>query len=148
MSELKSESRTGRGSLVAGGVAAVLASACCLGPLVLIALGVSGAWIGNLAALEPYRPWFIGAALVAMVFAWRRIYRPAQDCDPGEVCAVPQVRTAYKITFWIVALLASSTPSSCALKSFHSAELIERHASAMGSCALPCDSRVGDRVTS
>ena len=49
---------------------------------------------------------------------------------------------------WIVALLASSTPSSCALKSFHSAELIERHASAMGSCALPCDSRVGDRVTS
>jgi mercuric ion transport protein len=42
---------------------------------------------------------------VAMVFAWRRIYRPAQDCDPGEVCAVPQVRTAYKITFWIVALL-------------------------------------------
>jgi mercuric ion transport protein len=105
MSELKSESRTGRGSLVAGGVAAVLASACCLGPLVLIALGVSGAWIGNLAALEPYRPWFIGAALVAMVFAWRRIYRPAQDCEPGEVCAVPQVRTAYKITFWIVALL-------------------------------------------
>ena len=105
MSELKSESKSGRGSLIAGGGAALLASACCLGPLVLIALGVSGAWIGNLAALEPYRPWFIGAALVAMVFAWRRIYRPAQDCDPGEVCAVPQVRTAYKITFWIVALL-------------------------------------------
>ena len=105
MSELKSESKSGRGSLIAGGVAAVLASACCLGPLVLITLGVSGAWIGNLAALEPYRPWFIGAALVAMVFAWRRIYRPAQDCQPGEVCAVPQVRTAYKITFWIVALL-------------------------------------------
>ena len=105
MSELKPEPKSGRGSLVAGGVAAVLASACCLGPLVLISLGISGAWIGNLAALEPYRPWFIGAALVAMVFAWRRIYRPAQDCQPGEVCAVPQVRTAYKITFWIVALL-------------------------------------------
>ena len=91
-----SEPKSGRGSLIAGGVAAVLASACCLGPLVLIALGVSGAWIGNLAALEPYRPWFIGAALVAMVFAWRRIYRPAQDCQPGDVCAVPQVRTTYK----------------------------------------------------
>ena len=105
MSELKSESKSGRGSLIAGGVAAVLASACCLGPLVLIALGVSGAWIGNLAALEPYRPWFIGAALVAMVFAWRRIYRPVEDCQPGDVCAVPQVRRAYKITFWIVAML-------------------------------------------
>ncbi len=105
MSELKSESKSGRGSLIAGGVSAVLASACCLGPLVLISLGISGAWIGNLAALEPYRPWFIGAALVAMFFAWRRIYRPVQDCEPGEACAVPQVRTAYKVVFWLVALL-------------------------------------------
>ena len=58
--------KTGRGPLAAGGVAALLASACCLGPLVLITLGVSGAWISNLAALEPYRPLFIGVALVAM----------------------------------------------------------------------------------
>jgi mercuric ion transport protein len=100
-----SESKSGRGSLVVGGIAAVLASACCLGPLVLITLGISGAWIGNLAVLEPYRPWFIGAALVAMVFAWHRIYRPAEACQPGDVCAVPQVRTAYKVVFWIVALL-------------------------------------------
>jgi mercuric ion transport protein len=105
MSELKSRSRSGRGSLLTGGVAAILASACCLGPLVLISLGISGAWISNLTALEPYRPWFIGAALVAMVFAWRRIYRPVEDCQPGDVCAVPQVRSAYKITFWIVAML-------------------------------------------
>ena len=100
-----SESKSGGGSLVAGGIAAVLASACCLGPLVLITLGISGAWIGNLAALEPYRSWFIGAALVAMVFAWRRIDRPARDCQPGDVCAIPQVRTIYKVVFWIVALL-------------------------------------------
>lgn len=100
-----SESKSGSGSLVAGGVAAILASACCLGPLVLITLGISGAWIGNLAALEPFRPWFIGAALVAMVFAWRGIYRPAGACQPGDVCAVPQVRMAYKVVFWMVALL-------------------------------------------
>lgn len=99
------EPNTGRGSLIAGGIAALLASACCLGPLVLVALGFSGAWIGNLTALEPYRPWFIGAALVAMVFAWRQIYRPAGACEPGDICAVPRVRTAYKVIFWIVALL-------------------------------------------
>ncbi|EMR15037.1 mercuric transport protein, partial [Klebsiella quasipneumoniae] len=34
---------------------------CCLGPLVLIALGFSGAWIGNLTVLEPYRP-ILGSA--------------------------------------------------------------------------------------
>ncbi|WP_049019712.1 mercuric transporter MerT family protein, partial [Burkholderia cenocepacia] len=64
-----------RKALAAGGVAAILASTCCLGPLVLVALGVSGAWIGNLAALEPYRPVFLGVALVALLFAGRRIFR-------------------------------------------------------------------------
>lgn len=81
----------GRCALLAGGLAAILASTCCLGPLVLVALGVSGAWIGNLTALEPYRPIFIAAASVALLFAYRRIFRPAQDCKPGEVCAIPQV---------------------------------------------------------
>ncbi len=100
-----SKSKSGRGPLAAGGIAALLASACCLGPLVLITLGVSGAWISNLTALEPYRPIFIGGALVAMFFAWPRIYRPVEECQPGEVCAVPQVRVTYKVIFWIVSVL-------------------------------------------
>jgi len=100
-----SDSADGRSALFAGGLAAILASTCCLGPLVLVMLGFSGAWIGNLTALEPYRPIFIGAALVAMFFAWRRIYRPVQVCKPGEVCAIPQVRSTYKAVFWIVGAL-------------------------------------------
>lgn len=100
-----SDTRNGRTALVTGGVAALLASACCLGPLVLVGLGIGGAWIGNLTALEPYRPLFLGAALLAMFFAHRRIYRPEPECNPGEVCAVPQVRRAYRIVFWIVAAL-------------------------------------------
>lgn len=95
----------GRGALGISGLAAFLASICCLGPLVLVAIGVSGAWIGNLTVLEPYRPIFIGAALVALFFAYRRIFRPAKACKPGEVCAVPQVKTAQKIIFVIVAAL-------------------------------------------
>jgi mercuric ion transport protein len=95
----------GRGALAAGGLAAILASTCCLGPLVLITLGFSGAWIGNLTALEPYRPIFIGAALVALFFAWRRIFLPARACAPDDACAVPQVLMAYKVIFWIVAAL-------------------------------------------
>src|SRR5216684_3122491 len=75
-----------KGVLAAGGIAAILASTCCLGPLVLLALGIGGAW-------------------VALYFAYRRIYRPAAACEPGEVCAIPQVRTTYKLIFWIVAVL-------------------------------------------
>jgi mercuric ion transport protein len=99
------EVKDGRGALAAGGLAAILASTCCLGPLVLVTLGVSGAWIGNLSALEPYRPFFIGVAMVALFFAYRRIYRRAQDCKPGEVCAIPRVKTTYKAIFWAVIAL-------------------------------------------
>lgn len=95
----------GRGALAISGVAALLASTCCLGPLVLMTLGVSGAWIGNLTALEPYRPWFLAAALIALSLAWRRVFRPEHSCAPGEFCAAPRVRRGYKAFFWIVAML-------------------------------------------
>ncbi|MFW7342342.1 mercuric ion transporter MerT [Pollutimonas sp. H1-120] len=91
--------QTARGALLAGGVSALLASTCCLGPLVLITLGFSGAWIVNLTALEPYRPVLMGVALVALFFAWRRIWRPALVCIPGNICAVSQVKSAYKLLF-------------------------------------------------
>ena len=97
----------GRTALAVGSVAAILASGCCLGPLVLVTLGFSGAWIGSLAALEPYRPWFVGGALIALFFAYRRIFRPAADCQPGEVCALPQARRAYRMLFWITAGLVA-----------------------------------------
>lgn len=100
-----SESKKHSVALAVGGLAAILASTCCLGPLVLVTLGFSGAWIANLTVLEPYRPIFIGAALVALFFAYRRIFHPAQACKPGTVCAVPEVRTAYKVIFWVVVVL-------------------------------------------
>jgi mercuric ion transport protein len=95
----------GRAALLTGGLAALLASTCCLGPLVLITLGVSGAWISNLTLLEPYQPYFIAAALVALFFASRRLWRPVEACEPGQVCALPQVNRAYKILFWVVVAL-------------------------------------------
>lgn len=52
-----------KSSMAAAALAAIGASACCAGPLILLSLGIGGAWIGNLTALEPYRPIFV--ALVA-----------------------------------------------------------------------------------
>lgn len=99
-----SRERTGSGALFVGGLAAILASICCLGPLLLVALGLSGAWIGNLTRFEPYRPLFIGGAVIALFFAGRHIFRPG-PCEPGEVCAVPQTRRIYKILFVTVSVL-------------------------------------------
>ena len=70
----------------AGGViGAVLASSCCIAPLLLLTLGVSGAWIGNLTALEPYKPVFLGVALVFIGLGFRQVYfkqKPA--CEEGS----------------------------------------------------------------
>lgn len=91
--------------LATGGLAAILASACCVGPLILVSIGLGGAWVSNLQVLEPLKPGFLGVALLAMIFAYRRIFRPVADCKPGEICALPQARLTYKITFWIVIAL-------------------------------------------
>ena len=94
-------------ALATGGIAALLAGACCVLPLVLVSIGVGGAWLANLQLLAPYRPIFIAGAIAALGFAGWRIYRPAAACTPGQVCAVPQTRGRLRIGFWsVVALLA------------------------------------------
>lgn len=96
-----------RATLAGGLIAAIVASACCLGPLVLVMLGVSGAWISNLTLLEPYRPVSIGVALIFMALAWRRIYRApaAAECEPGTLCALPQTKHVYLVMFWLTAAM-------------------------------------------
>ncbi|MDQ7077225.1 MAG: mercuric transporter MerT family protein [Robiginitomaculum sp.] len=80
--------------LATGGiVGAIIASSCCVVPLVLVMLGLSGAWVSNLTALEPYKPIFllITAGLIGTGF-WQ-VYRPAKpDCERA-VC-VPSRRRA------------------------------------------------------
>lgn len=97
-------SKSGTGSLVAGGIAAFIASVCCLGPLVLLALGIGGAWAANLTALDPYRPIFVGAALVFLALAFRKLYLVPAACAPGQVCAVPVSRKRQRLMFWLVAI--------------------------------------------
>jgi mercuric ion transport protein len=96
-----------KASLVGGALAAIVASVCCLGPLVLVSVGISGAWISNLTAFEPFRPYAIGVALVCIVLAYRKIYTaPAPEaCGPGTLCSVPQTRRIYKVMLWVVSAM-------------------------------------------
>ena len=93
-------------TLIGGAVAAIAASACCLGPLILVSLGIGGAWISNLTILEPYRPILIGIALICMAFAYRKIYsaKPANACLPNTLCA-EQTNRNYRVMFWVVSAL-------------------------------------------
>jgi mercuric ion transport protein len=93
------------GSLVAGVMAAIGASVCCVGPLVLLMLGIGGAWVANLTAMEPLRPWFIAATLLFLGLAFRRLYLQPQVCEPGALCAEPVVLKRQRRLFWVVALV-------------------------------------------
>jgi len=81
------------------------ASVCCVGPLVLVMLGVSGSWIGSLTAMEPFRPYLAGVTLLFLGLAFRKLYLVPQPCAPGSACANPAVLKRSRITFWIVAIL-------------------------------------------
>ena len=96
--------RVGLAGIVASGIAGSL---CCLGPLVLVSAGISGAWISNLTLLEPYKWIFILATLGFMAYAWKKIYRaqPAAECEPETLCALPQTNRRYRVLFWIASVL-------------------------------------------
>lgn len=96
---------TGTRTLVAGAFAAIGASVCCVGPLLLLALGIGGTWIGSLTAMEPYRPFFIGLTLLFLGLAFRKLYLAAPACTPGTPCADPRTLKRQRLTFWIVAVL-------------------------------------------
>ena len=103
---MKTEAKGSSGVLAMGGVAALLASSCCLGPLVLVMLGFSGAWIGSLSALEPYRPLFLVLSVLTLLLAAFRIFRKPQECDGDENCSTPKSRRLQKILLSVFALLA------------------------------------------
>lgn len=89
-------------SLAAGALAAIGASVCCVGPLVLLLLGISGAWASSLLAFEPYRPFFIGLAIVFLGLAFRKLYLAPQVCASDAACTDPLVLKRQRLIFWIV----------------------------------------------
>jgi mercuric ion transport protein len=102
---------TARRALAGGALAAIGASLCCIGPLVLVSLGIGGAWVSWLTTFEPARPLFMLATLALFGAAGWKLYRAPEVCDPGEVCADPRVRTRQRVIFWamlvvVVPLLA------------------------------------------
>ena len=96
------------GSVLAVAAAAIGASACCAGPLILVILGVGGAWGSRLIALEPLQPYFVALALLFFGFAFYRLYRSKEACAPDEVCAVPVVRRRQRVIFWVVSAFAAA----------------------------------------
>jgi mercuric ion transport protein len=93
--------------LAVGGIVAALgAASCCVIPFALFTLGVSGAWIGNFTALEPYQPIFatLAAGFLGVGFYW--VYRkPRAACEEGSYCARSSSSRTTKIGLWVATVL-------------------------------------------
>lgn len=84
---------------------ALAASSCCIVPLVLFGLGISGAWIANLTALAPYKPYFATGTLVLLGYGYYLVcVRPKQACADGS-CAQPLPNRFVKSCLWVAAAL-------------------------------------------
>jgi len=108
--DAKRRNLVGTGSVLG----AIAASSCCIVPLVLFSLGVSGAWIGNLTALYPYQPIFVTITIAFLAGGFYMAYRkPKAACEPGSYCATPTSGKVLKIALWgstILVALALAFP--------------------------------------
>src|SRR6516165_2468679 len=77
--------------MAAGGfLGALAASSCCILPVILFSLGISGAWIGDFTRLAPYQPYFLTAATVFLGTGYWLVHRASKAaCVAGKVCARP-----------------------------------------------------------
>lgn len=97
-----------RRSLLATGsvLGAILASSCCIVPFALISLGVSGAWIGQLSALEPFKPYFIGVTMFLLALGfWHVYFKKPKPCEDGSYCARPESSRLTQLALWIATAL-------------------------------------------
>lgn len=101
MSALPSSNR----SLLLAVLAAIGASACCIGPLLLLSLGIGGAWVGNLTAMEPYSGYFTAITFVILAIVFHKLYIAPKKCEPDAVCANPKVLKNQRIIFWLVSIM-------------------------------------------
>ncbi len=101
----KSDVQKGQLAALASVTGALLASSCCIAPLVLVTLGASGAWIGNLSILEPYKTIFAGITFVFLGAGYWWIYhRPNVACE-GSYCASPVSNRLTKSALWLAVSL-------------------------------------------
>ncbi len=85
-------------------LSALLASLCCIGPVVFALIGAGS--LGFAAAFEPYRPYLLALTLLFLGTAFYFTYRKREiQCEDGT-CKVKSADKWHKIFLWIAAAFA------------------------------------------
>jgi mercuric ion transport protein len=88
-------------TLLASVIAAITASLCCLGPIVVAVVGLGS--FGAAAVFEAWRPYLLGLTFGLLGLGFYFTYRkPEVHCADGSVCATrPSVGRWNKILLWL-----------------------------------------------
>jgi copper chaperone CopZ len=73
-----------------GILSAVFASVCCLGPVLLVVLGLGSLGFGAFIGRAHW--WFIGAAIALLTYAWRSYLKEARRCKAAS-CEMARGKT-------------------------------------------------------
>ena len=100
---IKSDKTTKKIIATGGLLGAIAASTCCVLPVILFALGISGAWISNLVSLARYKPFFVVLSLVFIGTGFWMVYFKPQisiaKVQPTS-CYRPFSEKTIKIILW------------------------------------------------
>ncbi|MBB5015355.1 mercuric transporter MerT family protein [Rehaibacterium terrae] len=88
-------------------LAAAAASVCCVVPLVLVLLGIGGAWVASLTAFETFRPGLSVVALLCLGWAFRVAYARAPRCSADVDCVDPRRLRRRRRWLWVAAALVA-----------------------------------------
>ena len=79
---------------------------CCILPIALVSLGITGVFIGKLSALNQYHWYFLAFAAGSLIYGFRKAYRPlnSEACADGT-CARPMNRTTLRSVMWFSLLI-------------------------------------------
>jgi mercuric ion transport protein len=112
----ENEARAKKLTLGGAVLAALAASSCCIGPLILAALGIGGA--GAFATLGAYRPYILAGTGVLLAGGFYLTYRNPKVAEGGDACGCespkPKANRAARLGLWtataLVVVFAAAPP--------------------------------------
>jgi len=112
-----------------GILSALFASVCCLGPVLLVLLGLGSLGFG--ALIGRYHWWFIGAAIALLAVAWRSYLKEARRCKTAS-CEMARGKTTRTVL-----LLASVVVAVFVGLNLYTYASQTRHTSSLGTAPRP-----------
>ena len=103
------QDKTSKNAAYTGLFAAVAASSCCIPPVIALIAGVGGS-ASSLSWMEPFRPYLIGLAIIAIGYAWYNHLKPKNVDDCG--CDIKKPKWFQTMTFLVAMTLFAAVSIS------------------------------------